>query len=144
MYRFCRVALAGKSKRAARSRFAPVTTSAALVVILSVATASPGFAQTAVAPPALNKLVDPLDADAKVPQATYSSAFEGYQQFRDIDVGPWRAMNDRVGEIGGWRIYAREIAQGAAESAPAVSLPPTAPAASSPPAAPKGAPVHKH
>jgi hypothetical protein len=125
--------------RSARLRFAPVTSSAAFVAILSVATTSLGFAQTAVLPPALNKPADPLDSSASVPRAVYRSAFEGYRPFRDIDVGSWRAMNDRVGEIGGWRTYAREIAQGAAESAL------TAPAASSsPPPAPKGAPVHKH
>ena len=137
MNRSCTVVTVRASARANRTLFAPSNALAALATCLLVATASPGIAQTAPSP-VMNMPADPLDASVKVPSSTYRSAFESYRPFRDIDVGSWRAMNDRVGEIGGWRTYAREIAQGAAESAL------TAPAASSPPPAPKGAPVHKH
>jgi hypothetical protein len=143
MNRSCTVVTVRASARANRTLFAPSNALAALATCLLVATASPGIAQTAPSP-VMNMPADPLDASVKVPSSTYRSAFESYRPFRDIDVGSWRAMNDRVGEIGGWRTYAREIAQGAAESAPAASPSPTAPAASSPPPAPKGAPVHKH
>ena len=72
------------------------------------------------------------------PQAqppAYSSAFEGYQPYTEQPVAPWRAANDNVGRIGGWRAYAREAQQGAAPAAPAA-------AASSPRPAPAGG--HQH
>lgn len=33
---------------------------------------------------------------------------DGYQAWRDEPLEAWRAANDRVGEIGGWRTYLRE------------------------------------
>ena len=50
-------------------------------------------------------------ADAPV----YRSALESYRPYRAQPVQPWRATNDEVGRIGGWRAYARE----AADPAPA-------------------------
>lgn len=40
----------------------------------------------------------------------YVSAFRNYQPYADQPVQPWREANDRVGQIGGWRVYAREAA----------------------------------
>lgn len=34
--------------------------------------------------------------------------FKTYQGWRDEPVLDWRAANDRVGEVGGWRTYLRE------------------------------------
>lgn len=34
--------------------------------------------------------------------------FAHYQGWRDEPLQDWRAANDRVGEIGGWRTYLRE------------------------------------
>ena len=43
-----------------------------------------------------------------------------YRAFKDEPVAPWREVNDRVGRIGGWKVYAREQMQPApAQSAPA-------------------------
>lgn len=62
-------------------------------------------------------------ANASGSPPAWRSAFEGYRPFDDAGVAPWRAANDTVGRIGGWRAYARE-AQGPAPapaSAPAAA-----------------------
>lgn len=41
----------------------------------------------------------------------FESAFDGYAPYTPQPVAPWRQSNDRVGEVGGWRTYAREAAQ---------------------------------
>lgn len=40
----------------------------------------------------------------------YRSAFEGYRRYADEPVTPWKAANDQVGRIGGWKTYAKEAA----------------------------------
>lgn len=42
----------------------------------------------------------------------YRSALEGYQPYSDTKMVPWKAANDTVGQIGGWRAYAKEAAEG--------------------------------
>lgn len=90
----------------------------------------------------------------------YQSAFEGYRRFIDEPVAAWKAVNDNVGRIGGWRVYAREAAGSqagnAVTDAPAAApsspgLRPTPPGSASAPAprqapAPAGAAssVHKN
>jgi hypothetical protein len=51
---------------------------------------------------------DPKDVEAPVPAAQYRSAMSGYRPWRDQAVGDWRALNDNVGRIGGWRTYLRQ------------------------------------
>jgi hypothetical protein len=38
-------------------------------------------------------------------------AFQNYQGWRDEPLQDWREVNERVGEIGGWRTYLRESQQ---------------------------------
>jgi hypothetical protein len=76
-------------------------------------------------------------ADAPTPALTYRSAFEGYRAWRDEPVGDWRAANDTVGRIGGWRAYARE----AAAPEPVEPAPPRTAQPAPPPPAP---PAHDH
>lgn len=38
----------------------------------------------------------------------YRSAFEGYAGHAEVPLRPWREVNDQVGRVGGWRVYARE------------------------------------
>jgi hypothetical protein len=65
---------------------------------------------------------DPGDPNAAVPAARYRSAFERYRPNAEAEVGTWRAINDTVGRIGGWRVYGREaIADAEARDAPAAS-----------------------
>lgn len=62
-------------------------------------------------------------ADTEAPQSSlptklqYSSAIGPYQAYADQQVQSWREANDRVGEIGGWRTYAKEIKTGEPASA---------------------------
>ncbi|MGE0797695.1 MAG: hypothetical protein AB7G13_00755 [Lautropia sp.] len=56
---------------------------------------------------------DPLDAAALVPRLEYRTALPPAGRIDDLPVGDWRAANDTVGRIGGWRAYQREIARDA-------------------------------
>lgn len=55
---------------------------------------------------------------APAPQAVQAAparpALQGYQPFVDEKVAPWKQANDTVGQIGGWRAYAKEANQAAA------------------------------
>lgn len=73
---------------------------------------------------------DPLDPRAEVPRADYQSPFTAYRRQGEPVVGSWRAANDEVARIGGWRAYAREASRpepaapaAAAASAPAATPP---------------------
>ena len=78
---------------------------------------------------------DPADPAAHVSAATYRSLFADYRAIGDETVGDWRAANDEVGRIGGWREYARE----AQEAAPTPTLP-----GAEPPPAPGASPQGAH
>ncbi len=64
----------------------------------------------------------PLTAQAKdAPLSdalTYRSVFEGYQAYTREKQPEWQQANERVRQIGGWRVYARESEEPAKESAP--------------------------
>jgi hypothetical protein len=78
--------------------------------------------------------------------AGYRSAFEGYRRYAEEPVHPWAKSNEVVGQIGGWKAYAREAAGEAAPSGPGAATPASAPAgASSTPGAatPAGHEGHK-
>ena len=55
----------------------------------------------------------PTDTEAPKPAPLttlqYSSPIGAYQAYADQPVQSWREANDRVGQIGGWRAYAKEI-----------------------------------
>lgn len=55
----------------------------------------------------------PTDTEAPKPAPLttlqYSSPIGAYQAYADQPVQSWREANDRVGQIGGWRTYAKEI-----------------------------------
>ncbi len=42
---------------------------------------------------------------------SYTSPVADYQAFVDEKVTSWKAANDKVGQIGGWRAYAKEAQQ---------------------------------
>ncbi len=78
---------------------------------------------------------DPNDPSVAIPATKYRSAFDGYRNMRDEPISPWKESNDLVGRIGGWRVYAREAAQGDAPDAGSTatgSLPSASPPAASP------------
>ncbi len=41
----------------------------------------------------------------------YTSPIADYKPFTDETVVSWKAANDNVGQIGGWRVYAKEAQQ---------------------------------
>ena len=62
--------------------------------------------------PSLTLAQMPDAAPAKVDyQLSYRSALTGYEVYKEQSVQPWKAANDKVGEIGGWRAYAKEMRQ---------------------------------
>ncbi|QPF74134.1 hypothetical protein G8A07_15240 [Roseateles sp. DAIF2] len=71
-----------------------------------------------------------LDAQAPVPPLVYRSALGSYRPYADTTPSPWVESNERVGRIGGWRVYAKEAQQ------------PDGPAADKPASAAHGG--HKH
>ena len=50
----------------------------------------------------------PLDPASGVEPPVYSSAFERYRPWEEVEPGGWAEANERVGRIGGWRTYLRE------------------------------------
>lgn len=54
---------------------------------------------------------DPLEARAPVAPLQYRSAFGGYRRFADEPLRSWREVNETVGRIGGWKVYAREASE---------------------------------
>ncbi len=62
-------------------------------------------------------------SSAAVPAIQYQSPFKDYRALGEDKRIPWKAANDEVGKIGGWRVYAREAAQ---SNAPMESMSPGA------------------
>lgn len=58
----------------------------------------------------------PTDTEVPKPalptKLQYTSAIGAYQAYEDQPVQSWREANDRVGRVGGWRVYAKEIKNG--------------------------------
>ena len=69
-------------------------------------------------------LVSAAQAQTAIPStlptspASYPSAFVDYKPFSDEPIGNWKAANDEVARIGGWREYAKQAQS--SESTPAV------------------------
>jgi hypothetical protein len=51
----------------------------------------------------------------------FKSSFSEYVPYSEQGIESWREANDRVGEIGGWRVYAREAQQTRAQDKPEAS-----------------------
>lgn len=62
--------------------------------------------------------------EPRLPQSTteqsvqFKSSFSGYVPYSEQSIESWREANDRVGEIGGWRVYAKEAQRARASSEP--------------------------
>jgi len=78
---------------------------------LALAQAAPASASSA-AP------ANPAAASSPTPPE-YRSAFEGYQPYTDEKTLSWKEANDRIGSIGGWRVYAKEAQEPATPDAAA-------------------------
>lgn len=82
-----------------------------------VAAAPPEAAPAHRAASAAPGRTDPLDAAAIVPPPALPSSLS---RWRRVEPAPenWRAANERVERIGGWKAYAREAAASAAGARP--------------------------
>ena len=80
---------------------------------------------------------DPTDEKNTVPPVLYVSPFRDYKPLGEDKQIPWKAANDEVGRIGGWRAYAKEAQDAAASVSPAAPATPAqaTPAQATPPAA---------
>ena len=47
-------------------------------------------------------------AESPAAEEAVTAPFKHYQGWRDEPLQDWRAVNERVGEVGGWRTYLRE------------------------------------
>jgi hypothetical protein len=56
---------------------------------------------------------------------SYTSPIADYLPFVDEKVTSWKAANDKVGQIGGWRAYAKEAQQPDKLPAPPPNISPT-------------------
>jgi hypothetical protein len=54
----------------------------------------------------------PAHAAEAAPAGQAVAPFKQYQGWRDEPLQDWHQANERVGEIGGWRVYLREAQQG--------------------------------
>jgi hypothetical protein len=70
---------------------------------LAILVASVAKAQPVVESESLQNTVTP-----EVPIVQYKSAFSNYVPYSEQEIVSWRQANDLVGEIGGWRTYAKE------------------------------------
>ena len=89
---------------------------------------------------ALSATPDPANDKAVVPPVRYQSPFRDYRPLGEDQPIAWKAANDEVGRIGGWRAYAKEARELPSAETPAAVIPPAAtPSAAS---VPKRAPDH--
>jgi len=66
---------------------------------------------------------DPLDPNVPLPALRYRSALQSYRADPGAELGTvlgdWKASNERVQRIGGWRAYAREANASPLDTSPA-------------------------
>ncbi len=55
---------------------------------------------------------EPMTSDSQAPKPvaglSHQSVTDKHRRYKEITLQDWKAANDRVGEIGGWRTYAKE------------------------------------
>ena len=96
-----------------------------LLVVLLLSVGSPARSQSSGTTPRANTQ-NAADAQAVTKPLTYRSPFAAYRADKIEEPRSWRDVNDRVGSIGGWRVYARE-AQEPPSAPPAIDKPTAAP-----------------
>lgn len=91
-----------------------IVRSAASAVI--VATALMFFSMSIVAAQVVTELRSPEKSSEQGVQ--FKSSFSEYVPYTEQGIESWREANDRVGEIGGWRVYAKEAQQARSQDKP--------------------------
>lgn len=99
----------------------------AIVVAIALTSPRASFAAT-----------DPADVKNNVPLVLYQSPFRAYRPLGEDKPIPWKAANEEVARIGGWRAYAKEAQDTAGSIDPAA---PNVPAAAVKPARTTAAPI---
>ena len=92
-----------------------------LLALVCIAVPVSGLSAAALAQTAAQTVNPAAPADAKTGTATppaFRSAFEGYQPYTDEKMLDWKQANDQVGQIGGWREYAKEASRADAPDSP--------------------------
>jgi hypothetical protein len=74
-----------------------------VAVFVSCLQLSSAFAQPVIKPE-VSKVEKPVEL-------VYQSSFQNYQRYSASPIQSWKQSNDTVKDIGGWRAYAKEIAQ---------------------------------
>ena len=85
------------------------------VMLASASHAQPG----PTAPAAASQASFPAPATPAAKFGAGASAFDGYKPYTDEPPGNWKAANDNVARIGGWREYAKQAQQPDDTPAPA-------------------------
>ena len=62
-----------------------------------------------------------LPQSAAEQSVQFKSSFSEYVPYSEQSIESWREANDRVGEIGGWRVYAKEAQQTREQAKPEAS-----------------------
>ena len=97
--------------------FIAPTRAAALAVQAVLAAAL--WATGALAQPSPSPNLTPAPPLSEAAPASFKSATEGYQPYTDEATINWKAANDTVAQIGGWRAYAKEAAAATEAATPA-------------------------
>ena len=95
---------------------------------LGLVLASTAWAQPAMTPPMTPPITPTITPPSTAPSASTPSAFAGYKALTDEPVENWKAANDKVAKIGGWREYAKQAQQPADQPASAATGKATDPA----------------
>jgi high-affinity Fe2+/Pb2+ permease len=81
----------------------PKSCQLAFVVLLTCLHLGSAFAQS--------EIKSEVSKAEKLIELVYQSSFQNYQRYSASDIQTWKQANDTVKDIGGWREYAKEIAQ---------------------------------
>lgn len=90
----------------ARSMIVLTWPMAASLLLMSLLASAAQGAHQLEEPPMAEEVPVPEALAPKVPE--FRSPLETFRAYTEAEPIPWQAANDRVGKIGGWRVYARE------------------------------------
>ena len=89
-----------------------LTASALAVLLASASHAQPGPSTPAPASQALSPAsASAIPVSAATKSGAGTSAFDSYKPYTEVTPGNWKAENDNVARIGGWREYAKQAQQ---------------------------------
>ena len=84
-----------------------LSAAAVTLMLASASHAQPGPA----APAAASQASSAAPATPAAKSGAGASAFDGYKPHTDEPIGNWKAANENVAQIGGWREYAKQAQQ---------------------------------